>query len=262
MKKIFLFIVFVLVFFCVSRAQDIIVKTDSSRISAKVEEVGSTDVRYKRFDNPDGPTYTLSTIEIARIVYQNGSVDVFVKREEMEEHHHRERKPYEPQPAKYPNYISLNVFDIGFGMVTVNYERNLETDAVAIRIPVSVGLGTIFHSGSYDNTSDFYYYNRNKLFSVGFEALFFPRGQGFAKYYFGPALDYGQYNYWRVNNPVFASYQKYTDSFYSICVKNGIQIQPGPQFNVSVDGGLGLAMSNHFGYTPMVRLGLHFGYRF
>ena len=40
-------------------AQDLIVRTDSTRIEARVTEVSPETVRYKRFSNPDGPTYVL-----------------------------------------------------------------------------------------------------------------------------------------------------------------------------------------------------------
>ena len=38
-------------------AQDLIVKTDAAKIEAKVIEITPEAVRYKRFSNPDGPTY-------------------------------------------------------------------------------------------------------------------------------------------------------------------------------------------------------------
>lgn len=40
-------------------AQDLIVKTDATKIEAKVIEITPEAVRYKRFSNPDGPTYVL-----------------------------------------------------------------------------------------------------------------------------------------------------------------------------------------------------------
>lgn len=40
-------------------AQDLIVKTDAAKIEAKVIEITPEAVRYKRFSNPDGPTYVL-----------------------------------------------------------------------------------------------------------------------------------------------------------------------------------------------------------
>ncbi|MBY0425818.1 MAG: hypothetical protein K2Q22_09295, partial [Cytophagales bacterium] len=41
------------------QAQDVIIKTDGDEIKAKVEEIGTLEVKYKRFDNEDGPSYTI-----------------------------------------------------------------------------------------------------------------------------------------------------------------------------------------------------------
>jgi hypothetical protein len=59
-------------------AQDIITKrVDGSEIRAKVLEVGVTDVRYKLFDNQDGPDYVLPKSDIFRIKYADGRIEMF-----------------------------------------------------------------------------------------------------------------------------------------------------------------------------------------
>ena len=67
-------------------AQDLIVRTDSTRIEARVTEVSPETVRYKRFSNPDGPTYVLPVAGIDYIRYANGETDRF-------------RQPAAPAPA-------------------------------------------------------------------------------------------------------------------------------------------------------------------
>ncbi len=58
-------------------AQDVITLKSGEDINVKVLEVGSNDVKYKKSDNPDGPSYTLLKSEVFMIKYQNGSKDVF-----------------------------------------------------------------------------------------------------------------------------------------------------------------------------------------
>ena len=58
-------------------AQDVIILRDGEDIQALVQEIGTDAVKYKKFDNPDGPTYTLKKSEIFMIRYVNGSKDVF-----------------------------------------------------------------------------------------------------------------------------------------------------------------------------------------
>lgn len=61
-----------------SFAQDIIVKKDGTTIQAKVIKVTKFDVEYKKFDNQNGPTYTISTKDLQCINYENGTKDTFV----------------------------------------------------------------------------------------------------------------------------------------------------------------------------------------
>jgi len=58
-------------------AQDIILLKNGNDIQAIVQEVGINDVKYKRFDNPNGPNYMLKKSEVFMIRYANGTKDVF-----------------------------------------------------------------------------------------------------------------------------------------------------------------------------------------
>ena len=58
-------------------AQDVITQKDGTDIQAKVLEITTTDVKYTRFDNQTGPTYTLPKTEVLMIRYQNGTKDIF-----------------------------------------------------------------------------------------------------------------------------------------------------------------------------------------
>ena len=76
MKKIALF-TFLLFIINQAYSQDLITTTSNKEIKAKVVEVTSESVKYKKFDNPDGPTYTVNLSEIKKIKYTNGDEDVF-----------------------------------------------------------------------------------------------------------------------------------------------------------------------------------------
>ena len=77
MKKILLLLAAVCCGNLAASAQDTIFKTDSKSIQAKIMEISPSEVRYKRFSNPDGPTYVLPVADISHIVYQNGDRDDF-----------------------------------------------------------------------------------------------------------------------------------------------------------------------------------------
>lgn len=76
MKKFLLFCFFIFLA-GITFAQDIIVTTDSIRIEAKVLEVSGLEIKYKRMDNLEGPTYIMSTQMINSIIYANGTVYIF-----------------------------------------------------------------------------------------------------------------------------------------------------------------------------------------
>lgn len=60
-----------------SYAQDIIVKRDGSIIQAKVSEIDTSGVKYKKWTNQDGPTYVIAKSDVLAINYPNGEKDTF-----------------------------------------------------------------------------------------------------------------------------------------------------------------------------------------
>jgi hypothetical protein len=60
-----------------TRKNDLIIKRDSSRIEALILEVDEQIIRYKKYSDREGPTFSLSKKDIASIVYGNGEVEVF-----------------------------------------------------------------------------------------------------------------------------------------------------------------------------------------
>ena len=78
-------------------AQDLIVKTDATQIEARVLEITPEQVSYKRFSNPDGPTYRLPIGEIDSIRYANGETERF-----------RPAKPTAEELARTPQTLPAN----------------------------------------------------------------------------------------------------------------------------------------------------------
>ena len=58
-------------------SQDVILKKDNTTVLSKVLEVTSTEIKYKKWSNQEGPTYSISRSEVVSINYQNGEVDRF-----------------------------------------------------------------------------------------------------------------------------------------------------------------------------------------
>lgn len=58
-------------------AQDIITKRNGEDVEAKIVEVNQNDLRYKKANNPDGPTYTIAKKDVLLVRYQNGTNEIF-----------------------------------------------------------------------------------------------------------------------------------------------------------------------------------------
>lgn len=103
MKKISLFILFTLLTTLIS-AQDMIVKKDGAIVKAKITEVGEESIKYKKSDNPDGPTYSISKDNITSINYANGEVEKFAdatkKVEKKENEDEDKQEEGEEKPKK------------------------------------------------------------------------------------------------------------------------------------------------------------------
>jgi len=59
------------------KAQDSIIKINEEVISAKVLEIGTDYVKYKKFSNLDGPLYTVPKGELKEIIFENGEKETF-----------------------------------------------------------------------------------------------------------------------------------------------------------------------------------------
>lgn len=81
MKKAFV-LSFCVAFCSILSAQDIIVTAKAERIEALITEVSSTEIRYKKWDFQDGPTFVLNVVDLSSIIYKNGEVQVFNKKNE------------------------------------------------------------------------------------------------------------------------------------------------------------------------------------
>jgi len=75
--KQFLLLFMAVFFTSLAFSQDAIITKEGKKIESKVLEINENDIKYKNFDNPDGPIYTMKKSDIVSILYENGSVDVF-----------------------------------------------------------------------------------------------------------------------------------------------------------------------------------------
>jgi hypothetical protein len=77
MKRVLLvfLVTFLISKLCLS--QDLITLKTGGQIRSKIMEVGQTEIRYKKFDNQNGPVYVVLKSDISAILYENGTKDLF-----------------------------------------------------------------------------------------------------------------------------------------------------------------------------------------
>lgn len=83
MKK-YLFVSICYLIMSFSYSQDIITTKSGEDIKAKVLEVNTTEIKFKKTDNIDGPTFSVLKSEILLVRYSNGTKDVFYENSEMQ----------------------------------------------------------------------------------------------------------------------------------------------------------------------------------
>lgn len=76
MKKV-LSATIMMLFGLTASAQDIITTKEGDDIQAKILEVTSTELKYKKHSNLDGPTYTIKKSDVLIVRYENGEKEVY-----------------------------------------------------------------------------------------------------------------------------------------------------------------------------------------
>lgn len=197
-----------------THAQDKIYKRDGDVIDAKVKSVGTSTITFKRYDNTDGPEYSILKRDVTQIKYENGSTDNFEN--EVSRGRHSSRRDYKHGkfvkiygdniisiiPAAYTASLDGTINDAGLG---INYERQLdERGHISFNLPVMLG------------------FTSPKDFTNGF------------------------YNYYNYNgNPGITSYGNY----YSLCLMPGIKFYPATS-REKVRYSLGASAFAMFGKEP------------
>lgn len=91
-------------------AQDIILTKDSQIIKAYVQEITEDTVSYTKADNPKGPTYKIGVAKLQKIIFENGTEEVFTT------------TATEPVPVQSPVNRSTT-FDSSIAVGTLDYSH-------------------------------------------------------------------------------------------------------------------------------------------
>jgi hypothetical protein len=258
-KALFVFLITFFVTSKFSNAQDIIYKTDGSKEEAKVTLVGDKTIEYKKYNNPDGPVYSVSKNEIMLITYENGEYETFseVSKDQIQEDQPDLHKDF----AK--NIISYHLFDLVFGDFAFSYERIFANGQVSIKIPIAFGYDY------YNDTYDF-----NNIFYSGIGVNFYPTGQGKWRYFMGPHVRIGLgqewdwvYYYDENGNYLYDEDVEDQGIYTKFFVDNGVAFTPVKNFSISAIASIGIRYFPEAAYDEDVvrtdgAFALNISYRF
>ena len=104
MKKFFSIILCLLSIFTI-QADDVIVLRNSTRIDAKILEVSDTEIKYKKANNLNGPTFIQKVETISVIIYENGDVVSYADQASrpVQQASNQSQIPNTPQESKVSN---------------------------------------------------------------------------------------------------------------------------------------------------------------
>lgn len=75
--KTSIYIIAIILTSTLSYAQDRIILKDGSEIKSKVNEIEPQTIKYKKFENLNGPSYSIDKEKVVLILYENGTKDMF-----------------------------------------------------------------------------------------------------------------------------------------------------------------------------------------
>ncbi len=225
-----LILIAVAIFSCVLlNAQDIMYLKSGVDVNVKVYEVGKKEIKYKKFNNLDGPLYTINIKSIDRIKYQNGEDENFIQ--------NNGTKHFEI----LPNAMSINYGELVVGRIGLSYSRIFKSKKMGIKVPVSI------------NFLNNNYYNNNIKYYSGLDVNYYPLGQKRLTYYTGLGVRAGlksnQYYYPYPYYDIPAIWMPYSQESFFIggYVNNGLTINLTSHFSIS--GMIGIGIRDIEGYS-------------
>lgn len=262
MKKIVLLsLFFLLCLNFISSAQDIIYKKDGSKEEAKIVLVGEKEIQYKKYNNLEGPVYTLNKKDIVLIAYQNGEYETIKTADDD-----KKAAKIELSENFAKNLITYHLFDVVYGDFTFSYERILSSGTIGIKIPL--GFGYAYNSDYFNNNENWV---KNFMYT-GIGVNFYLTGQGKWRYFIGPdvRVGYGKQSYWYYwdENGDYYEEERVNEGIYTkFYIDNGVIFTPIKSFSFAAIVGVGVrffpdAGPNYSTVMPAGYFSTNISYRF
>ena len=276
--RIFLF--FLLTSFCCYTnifAQDVLYTISGNKIKVKVIEINANEIKYKDFNNIEGPTYLIYNTDVVLIQFANGTSQIInanapVLKPAKTETVSVKKSQQKQNPNLYymnPNLLSINALALANGDVTLMYDRDFFNSRLSLSVLGGYNFNTrmgILNALISDSRE-----HAKKNYDAGLGINFMPNNTKRGQYFVGLLGKYMSYTY---DNPINTTnnqllFTKATGYQMAIMVTNGWFVRVSPNFNFKIFGSIGIPINspelktnNNSIFLPKVYLGYCFGYRF
>jgi hypothetical protein len=230
MRWLYTSLAYILLIYTDASAQDIIQRTDSVKIEAKIVEVKGSEIRFTKHAESTGKLYIISTEDVAAVTFQDGTVRRFTT------------SPIVSVPAITYNtgrhILGIRPADLAFTNFSLFYERLSATQKFGIRLPLSIGIG---HSPVRGDVYNNFSMLRNRTFSTGLDLNFYVGRPDKFRYYIGPSFQLGFFRYvdYSYYYPYPSAPPTKIGTHYALLLNNGIWYQLGKNILLGMDLGLG-----------------------
>jgi hypothetical protein len=251
MKHLFLFITLIAASFGIS-AQDLIVKTDSTKVDAKITEISDFEIKYYEWDSQSGPLYILAVDKIAYIKFANGKITNYSN------HVNSLSTDVDAAAINRKNILKVSPFSPMTGHLDFEYERVFSKRMTCVsevgiigvnanKYADNKGLG-VFFSGGVRFYKGQEIREKNTFYNNNFSGLYAQAKLGFEVYNF-------DYNYWEQTSTGSAEKTQNENVVGgSIMLGLGKQWVFGGRVTVDVGVALGYVFVNEFTYTTQESL--------
>lgn len=132
-------------------SQDKIYRKGGEVLKVKILEIGIDEIKYKLYDEPDGPTYTIEKDRIIKISYETGRTEVY-------QNNLKDPELYVGQLTKA---IKIDFISPLLGHTELSFEKNMKPgNSVEFSLGL-IGLGKNHESYYYPSTGIYTEYNRS-----------------------------------------------------------------------------------------------------
>jgi hypothetical protein len=240
------------------KAQDYIYKKDNSKIAVKVTEVAPDEIRYKAFENPNGPTYVIAKDKVTLIVFENGQQEIIntgsasskTEKENTGNHPGTAVRTWGSDSSKYFRYensVGVNFLNFANNEFGIIYQKEDFRRHFNVVVPFAFGirLPRLTQSVYFSNSNTMGFFLRRKLFELGLGVNYFPSYRSNVNYYVGPMLRYLKYEgvqeYYRhiAGFPASLIVKNTTLTRYAFSITNGIMVRTRSRLSLNLFASIG-----------------------